>query len=81
MHWNDQFASSARVDCLVPGITDPISGQPASKNIPARIERFVAATYGFAVLRRKPEHIPARILGYCHVQRRMARGDRLCERS
>jgi assimilatory nitrate reductase catalytic subunit len=29
------------------------------KNIPARIERFVAATYGFAVLRRKPEHIPA----------------------
>ncbi len=59
MHWNDQFASSARVDCLVPGITDPISGQPASKNIPARIERFVAATYGFAVLRRKPERIPA----------------------
>ncbi len=59
MHWNDQFASSARVDCLVPGITDPISGQPASKNIPVRIERFVAATYGFAVLRRKPEKIPA----------------------
>jgi assimilatory nitrate reductase catalytic subunit len=59
MHWNDQFASSARVDCLVPAITDPISGQPASKNIPARIERFVAATYGFAVLRRKPDHIPA----------------------
>ncbi|MBN8910474.1 MAG: molybdopterin-dependent oxidoreductase, partial [Rhizobiales bacterium] len=59
MHWNDQFASNARVDCLIPGVTDPISGQPASKNIPARIERFVATTYGFAVLRRKPEHIPA----------------------
>ncbi|MGE0061401.1 MAG: molybdopterin-dependent oxidoreductase [Xanthobacteraceae bacterium] len=59
MHWNDQFASSARVDCLVPGLTDTISGQPASKNIPARIERFVAATYGFAVVRRKPLHIPA----------------------
>ena len=59
MHWNDQFASSARVDCLVPGVTDPLSGQPASKNTPARIERFVAATFGFAVVRRKPEHMPA----------------------
>jgi assimilatory nitrate reductase catalytic subunit len=59
MHWNDQFASSARVDALVPGLTDAISGQPASKNIPARVERFVAAAYGFAVLRRKPLHIPA----------------------
>ena len=59
MHWNDQFASNARVDCLVPGITDPVSGQPASKNIPARIERFVAATYGFAVLRQRPDTLSA----------------------
>ncbi|MBL8882677.1 MAG: molybdopterin-dependent oxidoreductase [Hyphomicrobium sp.] len=59
MHWNDQFASSARVDCLVPGITDAISGQPASKNVPARMERFIAATYGFAVLRRKPTLVQA----------------------
>ena len=59
MHWNDQFASSARVNCLVPGIADPISGQPALKNIPARIERFVAATYGFAVFRRMPAKISA----------------------
>ena len=54
MHWNDQFAARARVDALVPAVTDPISGQPASKNIAARVERFVAAAYGFAVLRRKP---------------------------
>ena len=33
MHWTDQFASRARVDVLVAAITDPISGQPASKNI------------------------------------------------
>ncbi|WP_187290874.1 nitrate reductase [Hyphomicrobium denitrificans] len=59
MHWNDQFASCARVDRLVPGMTDPISGQPASKNVPARIERFHAATYGFAVLRERPKHIAA----------------------
>lgn len=59
MHWNDQFASKARVDSLVPSVTDKTSGQPASKSIPARIERFVAATYGFAVVGRKPPHIPA----------------------
>ena len=59
MHWNDQFASRARVDVLVPAVTDAISGQPASKNIAARIERFVAAAYGFAVLRHKPRHIDA----------------------
>ena len=29
MHWNDQFAARARIDTLVPPLTDPISGQPA----------------------------------------------------
>lgn len=59
MHWNDQFASRARVDVLAASVTDPTSGQPALKNVPARIERFVAATYGFAVLRRKPAQVDA----------------------
>jgi len=65
---SDQAAIEAAVDAgvsayVVDGlkrervkpILDPISGQPASKAAPARIERFVAATYGFAVLRRKPQ--------------------------
>jgi len=59
MHWNDVFAARARVDTLAAAITDPTSGQPASKAIPARIERFVAAAYGFAVVRRKPETVEA----------------------
>jgi len=59
MHWNDMFASRARVDVLAHNLADPISGQPALKNIPARIERFIAATYGFAVLRRRPDKIEA----------------------
>ena len=50
MHWNEQFASDARVGALVPAITDPHSGQPASKHVPVRIERYAAAKYGFAVL-------------------------------
>ena len=59
MHWTDQFASKARVDTLAPSVVDPVSGQPASKNIAVRVERFIAAAYGFAVLARKPEHIGA----------------------
>jgi assimilatory nitrate reductase catalytic subunit len=59
MHWTDQFAAAARVDRLVPGLTDPVSGQPALKHVPVRIERFAAALYGFAVLRERPSVIEA----------------------
>src|SRR5690606_31896557 len=31
MHWTDRYASAARVDALVRGKTDPVSGQPALK--------------------------------------------------
>ena len=54
MHWNDQYAGRARVGTLVPALTDPHSGQPASKHVAARLARFEAAFYGFAVLRQKP---------------------------
>jgi assimilatory nitrate reductase catalytic subunit len=57
MHWTDQFAGRARVDTLVPSITDPHSGQPASKRVPVRIERFAAAKYGFAVLGERPAEL------------------------
>jgi len=59
MHWNDQFAARARIDTLVPALTDPISGQPASKNVAVRVEKFAAAAFGFAVMRRKPSSIAA----------------------
>ncbi len=54
MHWTDQFASAARVDRLVPALTDPHSGQPALKHVPASIARFPAAQFGFAVLAHHP---------------------------
>jgi assimilatory nitrate reductase catalytic subunit len=54
MHWNDQFASCARIDTLVPPLTDPISGQPASKNVAVAAKRFAADAYGFAVSKAKP---------------------------
>ena len=54
IHWTDQFAAKARVDVLVHTLTDPHSGQPASKHVPVRMERFAAALYGFAVISQRP---------------------------
>ncbi|HLH12581.1 MAG TPA: molybdopterin-dependent oxidoreductase [Methylovirgula sp.] len=59
IHWNDQFAAQARVSLLVPGATDPHSGQPASKSARVRIARFPAAFYGFAVLRERSKNLLA----------------------
>jgi assimilatory nitrate reductase catalytic subunit len=54
MHWNDQFAAKARIDALVAPVTDPFSGQPASKNIGIAARPFAACFYGFAVSALKP---------------------------
>ncbi|GLS39115.1 nitrate reductase [Mesorhizobium tianshanense] len=59
MHWTDQFSARARVDALVAPITDAISGQPASKNGAAGVERFTAVAFGFAVLAERPASIDA----------------------
>jgi assimilatory nitrate reductase catalytic subunit len=53
MHWNDQFASDARVGALVSSVVDPISGEPEFKHTPARVEPFHVAWHGF-VLARTP---------------------------
>lgn len=49
IHWTGETAPCARVDALVPGIVDPISGQPESKAVPVAVRRMKAAWYGFAV--------------------------------
>ena len=55
MHWTDQFAAKGRVDALVPPVTDPVSGQPASKSVAVRVSCFEAAFYGFAVCESRPQ--------------------------
>ncbi|QCJ00018.1 nitrate reductase [Agrobacterium larrymoorei] len=55
MHWNDQFAANARIDRLVPSVTDPFSGQPASKNVGVSARRFNAKAYAFAVSAQVPQ--------------------------
>ncbi len=51
MHWNDQFASTARVDSLVNPFQDPHSGQPEFKHTPVRVSACPPAWYGFVLSR------------------------------
>ncbi|ALP53791.1 nitrate reductase [Candidatus Tenderia electrophaga] len=53
MHWNDQFASHARVDAVVNPVVDPISGQPESKQTPVRVAAYRPAWHGFLLSRRR----------------------------
>jgi assimilatory nitrate reductase catalytic subunit len=59
MHWSEEYASAARVDTLVAPVVDPVSGQPASKNVPVALRPFAAVQFGFAVLSERPSHINA----------------------
>ncbi len=59
MHWTDQFASRARIDAVVAPETDPHSGQPGSKFTPVSVARKQMAWFGFAVLKDRPQQIPA----------------------
>lgn len=49
MHWTGETAPTGRVDALVPGATDPVSGQPALKSAAVAIRPFAARWFGFAV--------------------------------
>ncbi|SFQ96733.1 nitrate reductase [Poseidonocella sedimentorum] len=49
IHWTAQTAPSGRIDALVPGITDPVSGQPESKAAVVAVEKFDAGWHAFAM--------------------------------
>ncbi|WP_020648626.1 nitrate reductase [Solimonas variicoloris] len=51
IHWNDQFASDARVGALVNPVVDPLSGEPEFKHTPVRVEEFRADWHGLAYTR------------------------------
>jgi assimilatory nitrate reductase catalytic subunit len=51
IHWNDQFASDARVGSVVNPVADPISGEPEFKHTPVQVEPFPVRWYGFALSR------------------------------
>ncbi len=54
IHWTDQVASNGRIDALIAGCVDPVSGQPELKAMPVAIRPFAAAWYGFAITRDRP---------------------------
>jgi assimilatory nitrate reductase catalytic subunit len=54
MHWNDQFAARSRIDAVVAPVVDPLSGQPASKNVAVKLQPVKVQHYGFAVSVEKP---------------------------
>jgi assimilatory nitrate reductase catalytic subunit len=53
IHWNEQFASNARVNKLIAPITDPFSGQPELKFAQVGL-RAVKALLWVSVVSRKP---------------------------
>ncbi len=57
IHWNDQYASDARVGALVAPVVDPVSGQPESKATPVAIEAVSPIWYAFALTRKKPDNL------------------------
>jgi assimilatory nitrate reductase catalytic subunit len=54
IHWTAQYASNGRIDALVGGHVDPVSGQPELKHTPVNVTPFAAAWYGFAVTAAPP---------------------------
>jgi assimilatory nitrate reductase catalytic subunit len=53
IHWNDQYASSARVDTLVAPIIDAVSGQPEFKYSRAALVKIAAPVWASLVSRSK----------------------------
>ena len=47
MHWTDQFSPAGRVNPVVNGDVDPVSGQPELKHTPVRIAPYAARWHGF----------------------------------
>lgn len=58
IHWNDQFASQARIGSVVNPVTDPVSGQPELKHTPVSISLVNVAWEGFLVTRKPLEKLP-----------------------
>ncbi|MGR3465642.1 molybdopterin-dependent oxidoreductase [Limimaricola sp.] len=54
IHWSGETAAMGRIDALVPGVTDPVSGQPESKAARVSLAPWPARWFGFAVSRDRP---------------------------
>ena len=53
IHWNDISGGGGRVSALMSAFTDPFSGQPESKAVPASITPLAMRSFGFLVARTR----------------------------
>lgn len=52
MHWNEAFASRARMGALVAPVTDPLSGQPESKHAVVQMSPLAEQWEGWLITRK-----------------------------
>ena len=57
IHWNDQFASDARIGKVVNPVVDTISGEPEFKHTPVMIQPFYTQWQGVFYVREGFEHM------------------------
>lgn len=57
IHWNDQFASDARIGKVVNPVVDSISGEPEFKHTPVIIQPFYTQWQGVFYVRKGFEHL------------------------
>ena len=57
IHWNDQFASDARIGKVVNPVVDAISGEPEFKHTPVMIQPFYTQWQGVFYVRKGFEHL------------------------
>ncbi|MFW1942636.1 molybdopterin-dependent oxidoreductase [Acinetobacter guillouiae] len=57
IHWNDQFASDARIGKVVNPVVDAISGEPEFKHTPVMIQPFYTQWQGVFYVREGYEYI------------------------
>ncbi|AZO29126.1 nitrate reductase [Mesorhizobium sp. M1B.F.Ca.ET.045.04.1.1] len=69
MHWSGQFAARAAAGMLSSPVTDPHSGQPELKHVPARIVREKTGWAGVLITRRD-----LRPTGFVHWSRHAVEG-------
>jgi assimilatory nitrate reductase catalytic subunit len=68
IHWTDRQSSGGRAGLLPASHVDAISGQPAFKATPARIEKLFVEWRGFLITRTRPAHVPAAYFTAVKVQ-------------
>ena len=61
MHWNHQFSAQGRCNALIQPVTDPVSGQPESKQGAVEVHRFPARWHGQLLTR---DNISSQLRGY-----------------